>query len=462
MASDSYEPFPTFNDWGVADFDSTSMSRYDALVAEARDSYDPNVVAAAVDTLTRYAAIDTGALEGLYDVDRGFTMTTAAQGAILESVAKSKGASVAESIGDALAAYELVLDAATHGTPLSESWVRGLHQTICRSQADYVVRTVLGEQKAALPKGVYKSQPNNPTRATGDVYHYAPVSDVPAEMHRLISELTSTAFIEAHPVVQAAYAHYAFVRIHPFADGNGRVSRAMASVFLYRRPGVPLVIFADQRAAYLDALEAADAGNAVPFVAFVTRQTADAIDLFTEQLRHRNATRPEDVIAALSTTILGPTGISFLEMDALAGKLEDAVHSAFQKRLTELAVSVPVGVTTETSWIAQTVNETPQGFRQVRNRLRSCHIVLRAPTPGEAQVSGRYSVFVTRGDVDPWFRVTESGGGELGLNLRDVHPVLTSAGEIKVAFWVDAECGRLFAQLAAQVQASLRNNGYLD
>lgn len=30
-------------------------------------------------------------------------------------------------------------------------------------------------------------------------------------------------FVKAHPVLQAAWAHFAFVAVHPFADGNGRV-----------------------------------------------------------------------------------------------------------------------------------------------------------------------------------------------------------------------------------------------
>ncbi len=40
---------------------------------------------------------------------------------------------------------------------------------------------------------------------------------------------------EVSPVLEAAVAHYELVRIHPFADGNGRVSRALAVLVLYRR-----------------------------------------------------------------------------------------------------------------------------------------------------------------------------------------------------------------------------------
>jgi Fic family protein len=53
-------------------------------------------------------------------------------------------------------------------------------------------------------------------------------------MARLVAELGSERFIKAHPIAQASYTHYCLAAIHPFADGNGRVARAVASTYLYR------------------------------------------------------------------------------------------------------------------------------------------------------------------------------------------------------------------------------------
>jgi Fic family protein len=57
------------------------------------------------------------------------------------------------------------------------------------------------------------------------------------------------------PVVQAAIAHAQFETVHPFADGNGRVGRALIHVVLRRRglapryvPPVSLVLAADAKA----------------------------------------------------------------------------------------------------------------------------------------------------------------------------------------------------------------------
>jgi Fic family protein len=58
-----------------------------------------------------------------------------------------------------------------------------------------------------------------------------------------------------HPVELAALAHLKFVTIHPFADGNGRMSRLMMN-FVLRRAAYPMFnIEARDRTAYYNALE---------------------------------------------------------------------------------------------------------------------------------------------------------------------------------------------------------------
>jgi Fic family protein len=58
-----------------------------------------------------------------------------------------------------------------------------------------------------------------------------------------------------HPVELAALVHVRFVTIHPFADGNGRMSRLIMN-FVLRRAGYPMFnIEARDRAAYYNALE---------------------------------------------------------------------------------------------------------------------------------------------------------------------------------------------------------------
>src|SRR2546427_9482119 len=45
----------------------------------------------------------------------------------------------------------------------------------------------------------------------------------------------STEAARLHPVIVNAVAHHRLVSIHPFADGNGRISRALGVWLLYTR-----------------------------------------------------------------------------------------------------------------------------------------------------------------------------------------------------------------------------------
>ena len=60
-------------------------------------------------------------------------------------------------------------------------------------------------------------------------------SKVPFLMKEFVSWLNSKFVKELHPVLMSGIAHYEFVRIHPFVDGNGRTARALATLILYNR-----------------------------------------------------------------------------------------------------------------------------------------------------------------------------------------------------------------------------------
>ncbi|HAS92658.1 MAG TPA: hypothetical protein DCS12_10660 [Clostridiales bacterium] len=60
-------------------------------------------------------------------------------------------------------------------------------------------------------------------------------SEVPDLMKDLIEWFNSETVKELDPVIEAGIAHYEFVRIHPFVDGNGRTARVLAALILYQR-----------------------------------------------------------------------------------------------------------------------------------------------------------------------------------------------------------------------------------
>jgi Fic family protein len=350
VADAGYRPFPRFSEWAAATLDSIRWSRYVAELRERSASVPVAVRQNAVDLAMRAAAIDTGALEGLYDVDRGFTLSIAGKAEGWEARLQAKGTEAVRFMEAQIRAYQSVADLAAENTPLSEASIRTLHAELCAGQEKYTVMTAVGWQEQPLPRGVYKRYPNHVITSTGALHAYAPVQSTPMEMERLFRELRDNSFQTAHPILQAAYAHYALVVIHPFADGNGRVARALSSVFLYRAASVPLLVFAEQRDSYLDALRATDGGDFQAFVSFVQERVLDAIRLVEESLAVASSTPLEGSIEAWKALQLTRSGHTPAEVDlaghALFGLFHDALETAVAQ-LRKRAVVPDVELTTQ-------------------------------------------------------------------------------------------------------------------
>ncbi len=104
-----------------------------------------------------------------------------------------------------------------------------------------------------------------------------PAEEVPSLMGEVVRWLAD-GDRDAHPVVRAAMAHLHVVSVHPFQDGNGRVSRIVQSLVLAREGMLaPELISIEEHLgsdtrAYYAALQAAQGGSyqperdAIPFV----------------------------------------------------------------------------------------------------------------------------------------------------------------------------------------------------
>ncbi|HNQ31426.1 MAG TPA: Fic family protein [Candidatus Woesebacteria bacterium] len=90
---------------------------------------------------------------------------------------------------------------------------------------------------------------------------------VPFFMSEFIIWLNRTTKDELHPILKAGIAHHEMARIHPFVDGNGRVSRIAATIVLMlggydMRKFFSLEEFYDKDAeSYYKALQQASEGN---------------------------------------------------------------------------------------------------------------------------------------------------------------------------------------------------------
>ena len=68
----------------------------------------------------------------------------------------------------------------------------------------------------------------------GGVHRGAPHEDVPRLMEEYVHFVDSRRMRDQHPVMRALLAHFFLVTIHPFGDGNGRVSRLVEAGILFR------------------------------------------------------------------------------------------------------------------------------------------------------------------------------------------------------------------------------------
>lgn len=89
-----------------------------------------------------------------------------------------------------------------------------------------------------------------------------------------------------HPVVLAADAHIRFVGIHPFVDGNGRVSRLIANTILLKNGFLPMAVPPIRKREYCRNLDKAHmTGDFVPFREFIAEMSLMTMRDYMRMLR---------------------------------------------------------------------------------------------------------------------------------------------------------------------------------
>ena len=144
--------------------------------------------------------------------------------------------------------------------PLTEYFIRILHQTLLRE--DYVVYRQLPDgtnTSYVIHAGQYKTRPNSVKTIEGKTFEYASPEETPALMHDLIEWYNEAERkMDISPIELASLFHYRYIRIHPFEDGNGRVSRLMVNYILHRHGYPMIVVKSDDKTNYLTALNRCD------------------------------------------------------------------------------------------------------------------------------------------------------------------------------------------------------------
>ena len=145
------------------------------------------------------------------------------------------------------------------GKPLDETMVKDLHQLLMEN---------------IQPGGIYR---NVNVRISGARFQ----PPEPNEMYTQVKGFFAQLPFPSHPhsIEHAAWVHAEFVRIHPFSDGNGRISRLMMNYALMSDGWLPISIAKEDRLSYFEALEAYALGEGISaFATYVAALESRELD----------------------------------------------------------------------------------------------------------------------------------------------------------------------------------------
>jgi Fic family protein len=144
--------------------------------------------------------------------------------------------------------------------PLTEKFIRDLNEIILvRPFYKPAVTPDGSPARIKIDVGTYKTRPNHVVTPQGTIFYYASPQETPAMITSLVTWFNEQDRLgKMHPLELATLFHFRFIRIHPFEDGNGRISRLLTNYILLRN-GYPIVIVeSEKKRDYLRALHATD------------------------------------------------------------------------------------------------------------------------------------------------------------------------------------------------------------
>lgn len=207
---------------------------------------------------------------------------------------------------------------------LTEADIRELNQIILVKPYWKEAITADGQPtRRQIKVGEYKEHPNSVRLKNGEMFHYASPLETPQKMAELIGKYRKGTINE--PIVEAAQLHYAFILIHPFDDGNGRVARLLTNYVLMKHGYPPIIVKSDDKTNYLNALNKADTGDLAAFHEYIADQLISSLELAIKAAKGEEVEDPEDLDKKLA----------LLEMELQAIDPNEEVKKRLNKEVFE-------------------------------------------------------------------------------------------------------------------------------
>jgi len=177
---------------------------------------------------------------------------------------------------------------------LTERLIKDFHAIVMQDSKYVFIGPPENTIRKRVEPGKYKYDNNHVVKLDGTIHYYTDYLQVPGEMERLIGWYEENKGT-MHPVELASRLHHKLVAIHPFTDGNGRVTRLVMNLILMQAGYEPAVIRNEDRMEYYEALDLADKGEYAPFISMVERETYRTMKMVVDVVEGREAFGKEDL-----------------------------------------------------------------------------------------------------------------------------------------------------------------------
>jgi hypothetical protein len=223
-------------------------------------------------------------------------------------------------------------------------------------------------------------------------------------------------------------------------------------------------VYADQRAAYYEALREADVGRIQPMVDFIGDRGLDQLALMSAWLRAAGRRTVAEQVAELDAALRSHGGLPHAEVDAAGRRALQYVQQAVSAQLE--------GQLPEPPWRTQVVSRVGRGavpadvgdvdFRAISDGS-GFQVLLRHDDLG-AQVDSDVAVGVARRAGSRFtFRIADLRHRDyspLRLRLGEVYPELTGAATTRMVAWAEDLVHELLAELQQQTAAAVKQQGF--
>ncbi|KAF8647069.1 hypothetical protein AX16_006904 [Volvariella volvacea WC 439] len=252
------------------------ISQWRSLKSDERDRYLTSL------------AIETNQIESIFLLTEESTQDLVQRGVARGSIETLPGsdthdpAKIRRIINDTITALGSVREIIENNEKLSK-------EVLCRIHAQfmYTCRFVEHDDPTGPITYIAAGETRTITRqsvvvAGEQIIQCCPPSEVDKEVEYICRKANELLAHDFNPFAAASWIHLILVRCHPFEDGNGRLSRLIASIPLMMHGYPPIAIMFSERKNYYDAVNSAHEDDHSLFIDCVTKGMVDTMNAAQE------------------------------------------------------------------------------------------------------------------------------------------------------------------------------------